>query len=458
VSNLRYCWLSFDYFEVDLSGNSVSGWFAALPRSIECLELAGLETSFKPNHPSLLPPQLRSFVMESSLVSDDWSWKMPFPPHLTRLDVPLLLSPYLGPLPQSLTELSHPTSEESERETAYTPESFALLPRTLLHLYVNANLPRRQEHRFPVSLPNGLLTLSTPTRDYTNEAINSIPSSVTTLNAWSLTYEPDYKLSSSLHLGKLLELLLHADELPATTYRAVAVGCPNLVRFHVGFPKFAFPEGQGEPLRQKQVPSKVNRIEFLQSWKSDQLGAQQGPLHFGAKMEAFSSPFGYYGDELVSTLPVSLTFLTLSASPCITDSSIYLYVQYFHALSTFICFSPAISGSSFPLLPRQLTRLSLPASTIIVDEEMIHLPPALETLHLNSAHALTDACGPTLPKKLRILSLDDNELVSPRLAQHLDPNIAVVLFAKPFSAKWINKDLTVKWKVKVRRFKAGVQN
>jgi hypothetical protein len=132
-------------------------------------------------------------------------------------------------------------------------------------------------------------------------------------------------------------------------------------------------------------------------------------------MEAFRSPYGYYGDELVSALPPSLTLLALSASSCITNDSIYLYIQHFHALTTFVCFSPAISGSSFPFLPRLFTQLILPASTIIVDEEMIHLPSTLESLHLNSARALTDACGPALPKKLRVFHLDDNELVSPTL-------------------------------------------
>ena len=107
----------------------------------------------------------------------------------------------------------------------------------MLHYHVNwsGDGSRRPIQLFEVSvsLPPALLTIDTPTREYMNEALDSIPPSLKILHAWNIYYEA-YFSNSQFHFPLLEELVLGSKNFRPQYYRLIAVGCPNLMKFSIG--------------------------------------------------------------------------------------------------------------------------------------------------------------------------------------------------------------------------------
>jgi hypothetical protein len=268
-----------------------------------------------------------------------------------------------------------------------------------------------------------------------NEALDSIPPSLKILHAWNIYYEA-YFSNSQFHFPLLEELVLGSKNFRPQYYRLIAVGCPNLMKFSIGTQdEWAPPQNRAGFLEafHSKTPSPQNAAESFNKEAS-----YQPAFHFTDKMEWLTVACGHYGDELVATLPRSLTFLTLLESPHINDVTIEHHIKHMPFLRTLSSSSSAITGSSFVHLPRQLAHLSLHSSTRIDDDEIHFLPHGLEYLCLVQATSLTDECGPALPPRLAFLYLAENRKVTRAILRHLDYKYAMRVITKAFCARWCN--------------------
>jgi hypothetical protein len=206
-----------EFAEHELTEDQISEFVSSLPATLETLALIDIP-KFDNEHILALPSRLKRLELDFSETAPDFPLEgdlLTFPPELTGLVISKLPKRHLGPFPSTLTSLRHGTTPEME-EISEWPEFFDLLPSGLLHLRAvphSSEMRTRQEFRGPINLPKNLLTLDTPCREYFNETIHCIPSTVTKLKAWCLTYEThpneaDWAVSAQFHFPERQLLLL----------------------------------------------------------------------------------------------------------------------------------------------------------------------------------------------------------------------------------------------------------
>jgi hypothetical protein len=456
LADLRILALHFDRSSEDVE--KFGEFLASIPQTLEELELAYFPIQLREIDFSLLPYGLRSLKLDLDpeaydSIPDDFS--IVFPPNLHTLDLGHIPIKRLlrSILPKSLTNLVHSYRFRNVLvEDHEWQHIFPILPRGLLDYY--APLPRfgrevllygKKEFTEQLTFPTSLQSLWNFHFAYKNEAVNSIPSSVVTLSAHSISWDKGFELD--FHFPALQRLYLQSGHIQPQLYQAVAVGCPNITHFVTRFYQIrtldwatswlelleqaehadrdVADEEEEEQYMGQEGNGLLRRRTFLKEFGPSPFHPLSSPLssssfHFSTKMEQFVSHCGAYGDELVATLPNRLTSLILSSHHSyITDASVYLYIQNFQCLETFICSSHTISGNTFPCLPKSLIVLSLHNASLIFDDEIQYLPEKLEYLHLESATALTNACGRFLPPELYSLRLDQNSKISSEISVYL---------------------------------------
>lgn len=307
-------------------------------------------------------PNLRSLLL-SEMCTLTVSDVKRLPSSLTELGASFLVKEYLevaAALPQSLQRLK---IARRDRAT-FSAEFYAALPRSLVSIIISQNHALNKE--IVESLPRTLTELDGPHLSGLNSAaVSCLPPDLTSLAASS--YADPTELESALRLLpsslKTLELSLSGVTLTSHLIRVLPRSLltlkSNLDLSEVG-PK-DWPPCLTELSSQAVTSFTESAIASLpQSLRSFCL--------FGVTL---ADP------SLISILPKSITRLELSIGPISTG------ITFPPLLATLALRCKNGKDMPLPLLPSTLTSLNLP-NTSIKGADLIHLPPRLRMLCLNS--------------------------------------------------------------------------